>query len=86
VRAPATPPLTRLLPFARAGDLLFLDNSHVIRPYGDVLLELLWVLPRLKPGVLVHVHDIFLPYEYPADWMLGELRPYTEQYLLAAFL
>lgn len=76
-----------LLPFiAIEGDILILDNSHVTRPYGDVIFELLWILPRLKRGVFVHLHDIFLPWEYPAQWMLHELRPYTEQYMLAAFL
>lgn len=69
-----------------SGDLLFLDNSHVIRPYGDVLFELLWLLPRLQPGVYVHLHDIYLPGDYPTHWMHVEMRAYTEQYLLAAFL
>ena len=44
------------------------------------------VLPRLKPGVIVHVHDIFLPFEYRRDWVLEEFRFWTEQYLLQAFL
>jgi len=69
-----------------SGDVLFLDNSHVVKPYGDVIYEFLWILPRLKPGVHVHIHDIFLPNDYPAPWMINEFRPYTEQYLLAAFL
>ena len=43
-------------------DILFIDSSHVLQPYGDTLFELLWILPRLRRGVLVHVHDIFLPY------------------------
>jgi hypothetical protein len=44
------------------------------------------VLPRLKAGVIVHVHDIFFPFEYRRDWMLEEFRFWTEQYLLQAFL
>lgn len=75
-----------LLCLHQAGDLLFLDNSHVTRPYGDVVFEFLYILPRLRPGVVVHIHDVFLPYEYPMDWMLREVRPYTEQYMLAALL
>jgi hypothetical protein len=44
------------------------------------------VLPRLKPGVIVHVHDIFHPLQYPRDWVMDEFRFWTEQYLLQAFL
>jgi len=46
----------------------------------------LQVLPSLKPGVIVHVHDIFLPFDYRRDWVMDELRFWTEQYLLQAFL
>lgn len=53
---------------------------------GDVNYLFLDVLPRLQPGVLVHVHDIFLPFEYPQDWVLERHRFWTEQYLLQAFL
>ncbi len=62
-------------------------SSHVSQPYGDTLFELLWILPRLKSGVIVHVHDIFLPYDYPEVWTnLDQARQYTEQWVLAAFL
>ena len=44
------------------------------------------VVPRLKPEVIVHVHDIFLPFDYRRDWVLDEFRFWTEQYLLQAFL
>ena len=44
------------------------------------------VLPRLRPGVRVHVHDIFLPHDYPPDWVLNENRSWNEQYLLRALL
>lgn len=43
-------------------------------------------MPRLKPGVFVHIHDILLPFDYLPRWMDEELRQYTEQYMLAAFL
>jgi predicted O-methyltransferase YrrM len=68
------------------GDICFIDSSHMIRPGGDVLFEYLQLLPRLAPGVLVHVHDIFTPYDYPADWVDREGRLWNEQYLLEAFL
>lgn len=67
-------------------DILFIDSSHVIRTGGDVLFEFLQILPRLKSGVIVHVHDIFLPYEYPREWLVAHRRYWTEQYLLQAFL
>jgi len=67
-------------------DILFIDSSHVIRPGGDVLCEYLHILPLLKPGVLVHVHDIFTPRDYPAAWVCDEVRFWNEQYLLEAFL
>ena len=67
-------------------DILFVDSSHVIRPGGDVLCEYLQILPALKPGVLIHVHDIFTPRDYPAAWVCDEVRFWNEQYLLEAFL
>lgn len=69
-----------------ADDLLFIDSSHVIRPDGDVLFEYLEVLPTLKRGVIVHVHDIFSPRDYPAEWVHDWVRFWNEQYLLEAFL
>ncbi len=67
-------------------DILFIDSSHVIRPGGDVLCEYLDILPLLKSGVLVHVHDVFTPRDYPAAWVCDEVRFWNEQYLLEAFL
>jgi len=67
-------------------DLLFIDSSHVIRPQGDVLFEYLDVLPRLRSGVLVHVHDIFTPRDLREDWIRERVRFWNEQYLLEAFL
>ena len=69
-----------------AGDILFIDSSHMIRPQGDVLFEYLEVIPLLKPGVIVHIHDIFSPRDYPKEWIIDEVRFWNEQYLLEAFL
>ena len=68
------------------GDILFIDSSHAVKIGGDVNYLFLEVLPRLNPGVIVHVHDIFLPFEYRRHWVLNEFRFWTEQYLLQAFL
>jgi len=69
-----------------AGDILFIDSSHVIRPQGDVLREYLEILPRLPKGVWIHVHDIFTPRDYLASWITDEVKLWNEQYLLEAFL
>ena len=69
-----------------SGDVLFIDSSHTVKIGSDVNYLFLEVLPRLRPGVIVHVHDIFLPFEYRRDWVLDELRFWNEQYLLQAFL
>lgn len=69
-----------------ANDILFIDSSHVIRPQGDVLFEYLELLPILRSGVLVHIHDIFTPQDYPEDWVVGSVLQWNEQYLLEAFL
>ena len=69
-----------------ANDILFVDSSHVSRIGSDVNILFLEVLPRLKAGVIVHFHDIFLPKEYSRERVLGEYRFWTEQYLLQAFL
>ncbi len=70
----------------RENDILFVDSSHVIRPQGDVLFEVLEVLGRLKSGVLIHVHDIFTPRDYPDEWVVRDQKLWTEQYLVEAFL
>jgi predicted O-methyltransferase YrrM len=67
-------------------DILFIDSSHVVRIGNDVNFLYLEVLPRLKKGVIVHIHDIFFPYHYPKEWVVDKLIFYTEQYLLQAFL
>lgn len=70
----------------QAGDILFIDSSHTVKIGGDVNYLFLEVLPRLNTGVIVHVHDIFLPFEYRRDWVMDEFRFWSEQYLLQAFL
>jgi len=67
-------------------DILFIDSSHVLKIGSDVQYEYLEILPRLNKGVIVHAHDIFLPAEYPKEWILKDYRFWTEQYLLQAFL
>lgn len=69
-----------------AGDLLFIDSSHVIRPQGDVITEYLEILPILKAGTIVHIHDIFSPRDYLREWVSDRLWLWNEQYLLEAFL
>ena len=69
-----------------ANDILFIDSSHVSRIGGDVNFEVLEVLPRLRNGVLVHVHDFFVPFEYPREWVTKNRWFWNEQYLLQAFL
>jgi hypothetical protein len=63
-----------------------LDSSHVVRIGGDVQHEFLEILPKLNPGVVVHIHDIFLPAEYPRKLIAKQHRFFSEQYLLQAFL
>lgn len=67
-------------------DILFIDSTHVLNIGSDVQYEYLEILPRLNVGVIVHLHDIFLPAEYPKDWVLHDYKFWTEQYLLQAFL
>lgn len=98
VAGPGLPGLTRLertaaqdVPFAtfaslRSGDILFVDTTHTVKIGSDVNHILLEILPRLAPGVVVHLHDIFLPYEYPRPWLEDFGLYWTEQYLLQAFL
>jgi len=69
-----------------ANDILFIDSSHTVKFGSDVCYEFLEILPRLKRGVWVHVHDIFFPHDYPAEWLLKRRLALNEQYLLEAFL
>lgn len=74
--------------FASLGsnDLMFIDSSHIIRPQGDVLHEYLEILPTLKKGVYIHVHDIFTPNDYLENWIKERVFFWNEQYLLEAVL
>jgi hypothetical protein len=67
-------------------ELFFVDSSHVYKFDSDVALELTTVYPQLAPGTLLHVHDIFSPFEYPLDWLVAEKRFWNEQYALECFL
>jgi predicted O-methyltransferase YrrM len=67
-------------------DFFFIDSSHVIRPQGDVLHLYQYLMPQVAPGVIVHVHDVFTPRDYPAKWVIDDRRLWNEQYLMEAFL
>ncbi len=69
-----------------ANDILFIDSSHVSKAGSDVNYLILEILPRLKPGVIVHFHDIFLPWNLPRKWTEQHRLFWNEQYLLLAFL
>jgi predicted O-methyltransferase YrrM len=70
----------------QARDILFVDTTHTVKAGGDVVRLLLEVLPAIAPGVVVHVHDFFRPFEYPRFLMEGHGIVWQEQYLLQAFL
>jgi Methyltransferase domain len=67
-------------------DVLFIDSSHVVKIGSDVVHEFLTILPALAPGVVIHIHDIFLPAEYPRMFIDEARLFWSEQYLLEAFL
>jgi hypothetical protein len=69
-----------------AGDVLFIDSSHVSKAGSDVNHLFFEVLPRLAAGVHIHFHDVFLPFDYPRDWVLQLGIYWNEQYLLRAML
>jgi predicted O-methyltransferase YrrM len=69
-----------------AGDFLFIDSTHVSKCDSDVNHHFFRILPSLKPGVFIHFHDIFYPFEYPPTWFFQENRSWNEIYLLRAFL
>lgn len=68
-----------------AGDILFIDSTHVSKVDSDVNRLFFEILPTLKEGVYVHIHDVFYPFEYPVEWIRGG-RAWNELYLLRAFL
>lgn len=69
-----------------AGDLLFIDSTHAVKPGSEVNYLIHEVLPRLRPGVWVHFHDIYFPYDYARDTLDGDLLFPQESTLLYAFL
>jgi hypothetical protein len=69
-----------------SGDFLFIDSTHVMKTGSDVCHELFNILPALKPGVFIHFHDIFWPFEYGREWVLEQNRSWNEIYGLRAFL
>jgi hypothetical protein len=66
-------------------DILFIDSSHVAKVGSDVVLLLTDILPILRKGVIIHIHDIYWPFEYPEDWVLSGTA-FNEAYLVKAFL
>ena len=70
----------------QAGDFLFVDTTHTVKLGSDVNYIVLDVLPALAPGVVVHFHDIFIPWEYPRVWFETMRYYWAEQYLVQAFL
>ena len=68
-----------------ANDILFIDSTHVSKTGSDVNRIVFEILPRLAPGVYVHFHDVFYPFEYPKQWVY-EGRAWNEDYILRAFL
>jgi hypothetical protein len=69
-----------------AGDFLFIDSTHILKTGSDVCTEIFDILPSLKPGVFVHFHDVFWPFEYPRSWVINEKRSWNEIYALRAYL
>ena len=69
-----------------AGDILFIDSSHVAKTGSDVNHIFFDVLPALARGVHIHIHDVFLPHDYPQSWAIDENRSWNEQYVVRALL
>ena len=69
-----------------ADDIVFIDSSHVVRPFGDVLRLYQEILPLAATGVWVHIHDIFTPRDYPETWLREYRYLWNEQYLVESFL
>lgn len=86
IRAPVQAVALDTFAALEAGDILFVDSTHVSKAGSDVNHIFFRVLPLLKPGVLIHFHDIFHPFEYPRAWFFQGNRSWNELYLLRAFL
>ena len=70
----------------QSSDILFIDSTHIVRTGSDVCFELFNILPRLREGVVVHIHDMFWPFEYPRGWVVQDNRSWNEIYAVRAFL
>lgn len=69
-----------------AGDILFVDSTHIVKTASDVNYEVFEVLPALNSGVIIHIHDMFWPFEYPRQWVFEEKRSWNELYAIRALL
>ena len=78
--------LSTLVALLQPGDFLFIDSSHEFTIGNDVVYLFLKLIPLLPAGVIIHVHDVFLPYDYPRAWIVDERKPWAEQYLVQALL
>ena len=78
-------PLSRFDVLQR-NDVLFINSTHIVKTCSDVVFELFEILPRLKPGVVIHFHDAFYPFEYPREWVINRNYSWNELYALRAFL
>jgi predicted O-methyltransferase YrrM len=67
-------------------DILFIDSTHVMKTGSDVHYEFFHLIPRLRPGVIIHFHDIGFPFEYPPEWIFDRNYSWNEAYVLRAFL
>lgn len=77
---------TGLFESLEENDILFIDSTHVAKTNSDVLFEIFEILPRLKKGVKIHIHDIFFPFEYPEAWVIDQKRNWNEIYFMRSFL
>ncbi|MDB6023342.1 MAG: hypothetical protein JWQ04_3199 [Pedosphaera sp.] len=70
----------------QSGDILFIDSSHVMKAQSDLCYIFQQILPRVSKGGYLHFHDIFTPYDYPAEWILKHKRSWNEQYVIETLL
>lgn len=70
----------------QAGDIYFLDTTHIVKTGSDVLYHFEQILPRLRPGVFIHLHDVYYPFEYPKSWVLDMKLSWNELYYFRAFM
>ena len=75
-----------IYPELKAGDILFINSTHVVKTASDVHHEFFHILPLLNDGVIVHFHDCPFPFEYPPNWVLKDNMSWNEVYFLRAFL